>query len=201
MVAAIDCEEHQSNGGGCVPLHIVADEQRRHATAIAIVKASQEKQDEREGRMLAAVGEAKSAAIEARNAAKLTDERAARIEAAVCRPANNLLIKYQGDSDPPPLLDADDGQDVPTSTSIHIPHLAERRIRKEQAAAAAAEQARIRLEAEKLVAEERAARLADQKAIDDKRHARNMAILAALAALGTAAYPAFSIISKLLVGH
>ena len=63
---------------------------------------------------------------------------------------------------------------------------------------AEAEQARIRLEAEKLVAERHAQDLADAKARDDKRHARNLALLAALAAVATMTAAALALLGKFM---
>jgi len=152
--------------------------------------------DKRFGQILQAAGEAagnsKTAAREATAAHLSADKVAARIYA----PVNKILEKY--DSTPPELLDVSD-EDILTSVAVNYPQLGERKIRFEQRRAETAEDARVKLEGAKLRAEERAANLAEVKAQDDKRHTRIVAVLVAIAAIGTAAYPAIQLITKLLV--
>lgn len=173
-----DCPDPSGNGGGCDALQRHVAEQSRFMRRLNAVEVS-----------LATM----KIVVDA------TREDARAVRAVVCGPANEVLAKYQSDH-PPELLDADDGQDLPTETAIHVPWMAARKVQRERARASSAEQARVRLEAEKLLAERRAAELADQKTADDKRHKRLIALLAALAALGTAAYPTIQAIVKAM-GH
>jgi hypothetical protein len=85
--------------------------------------------DEASGRTLAAAMRAEQAAHEAHREASHARQSCDRMEAIICRPVNDALAKYQSDASE--LYDAD-SPDEPTSTSIQVPALAERRIRKEQ---------------------------------------------------------------------
>lgn len=82
------------------------------------------------GQMLVAAGEAAENAKHAQHEATRAADSADAIRAVICAPANDMLAKYQ--SDPPVALRDADEADEPTSVSIRVPHLAERRIRKEQ---------------------------------------------------------------------
>jgi hypothetical protein len=122
----------------------------------------------------------------------------------VCAPANEAIRRYSDR----PLLDADDPMSDETRTDLETRSGQLRRIRKEQAAKAEAEQARIRLEAEKLVAVQHAADLAAAKVLDDKRHAEavaaaerrhktQLAILGAVAAFFTLLATALALLPKI----
>lgn len=170
-----ECPDQSGNGGGCESLQryvVEGDRLRKRVGAVEVGLATM------------------------RIAVDATREDAHAVRSVVCGPANEALARYQSDRPPPDLLDADDGEDIPTSDAIHVPWMAARKVQHEKRRAADAEQARIRLEAEKLVAERHAADLAEAKARDDKRHTRNMAILAAVAALGTAGGTLFALLSK-----
>ena len=196
-----------SNGNGgaamhespCEDLEMVRVDMRRQEASLATARANLSQTQQQVGEMLLGIGEAAEHAKNASRDAAAARRAAEKVEAKIFAGVNELVAKY--DSNPPELLDADDGQDIPTSTAIQVPHLSERKIRREQRKTAEAEQARIRLEAEKLVAERHAVDLAEAKIASDKRHTRMIALLTALAAIGTSAYPAFQIISKLLAGH
>ena len=193
-----------SNGNGgaamhespCEDLEMVRVDMRRQEASLATARANLSQTQQQVGEMLLGIGEAAEHAKNASRDAAAARRAAEKVEAKIFAGVNELVAKY--DSNPPELLDADDGQDIPTSTAIQVPHLSERKIRREQRKTAEAEQARIRLEAEKLVAERHAQDLADAKARDDKRHARNLALLAALAAVATMTAAALALLGKFM---
>ncbi|MFA5892160.1 MAG: hypothetical protein WDA27_14625 [Actinomycetota bacterium] len=176
-----DCPDPSGNGGGC-------DALQRHTAE--------------HGRFLQRLSNVEISLATMRIVTDATREDSRAIRAVVCGPANEALAKYASDH-PPELLDVDDGEPIPTSTAIQVPHLGLVKIRREQRRAVDAEKARdeadmarVRLEGAKLRAEERAAELADRKAADDKRHARIVAALAAISAVAVAVAGALALLGK-----
>lgn len=121
-MSTVDCSEHGGNGGGCMPLRVLNTELGR-------IRARQDHNDARWGEIAAAVGEARTAAIEARNESKRSGENSVlcrealeRIEARFYAPANEALVKYQ--SEPP-----DDDLGEITKVDIRRPVHTSRRLR------------------------------------------------------------------------
>ena len=182
-----ECEEPQLNGHGCAPLAIVEESVDR-------LRQRQNERDAQDGRWHASLSEAKLAAQQARDAALASDARVARIETYVFGPTNTVIAKYQSDA---PLMSADDEENLPTSTTIQVPHLAERRIKREEvgrlaaekrAEALGAEKERIRAAAALETARvEEAARLKTERLEREKRNTRLLhAAIGAIVALSTA---------------
>ena len=167
-----DCPDESGNGSGCLPLQSALVEQTRQAERVARVEA-------RIGQLKVSVDAAKDAADRAEAASTRAAESADTVRRVVCAPANDALARYQ--SDHAELLPADEGDSpVPTSVSIHVPHLAERRIKREQDGRESAERSVAHLEAEN-------ARLALQTQLEMARlKLRATAIGAAVALAGIA---------------
>jgi hypothetical protein len=129
MVAAIDCESHRGNGGGCEPLKAVLHD-------VEELRGRVDRQDEQYGHTLQAAGEARTAAgqakvaaheardaavaskkasfesrdltVEARDAAVQSMAAIRKIEEKIFGPVNETIAKY---SSPPPPDFGDVGED------------------------------------------------------------------------------------------
>jgi hypothetical protein len=180
-----DCPDLSGNGAGCLGLQDCIREQGQLSKRLAHNEA-------RVGQLKVSVDAAKDAADRSEAAANKSAAGIARIEAFVCKPANTMLSAY---SDASELMDAAEEENMPTSVSAQIPHLAIRRIKREEvgrleaekrAEALGAEKERIRAAAEletKRVAE--ANRLAVIQIEREKRNAK--LIHAAIGAIVTLA--------------
>jgi hypothetical protein len=126
------------------------------------------------------------------------------IEKAVCAPANEAIRRYSDG----PLMDADNPIGEETRADLETRAGQLKRIRKEQQLKEEAERERIRLEAEKLVAERHATDLAEAKVANEKRYAEEtaerdrrhkvqLAILGAVTAFVTLIATALALLPKI----
>jgi hypothetical protein len=172
-----DCPDPSGNGGGCDALHRHVEEQGRFMRRLGAVEVSI-------GTMRVDVVATKEIAARAEMHAARAAESSAAVHAVICAPINDIIAKYQS-APPPELLDADDGENIPTATAIQVPWMSARKIRREQlrateaerrAEALGAEKERMRAAAE--VETKRVAEAARIKQEQDDREKRNSKLIA-----------------------
>jgi hypothetical protein len=190
------CPDEDSPGKGCFPLRVLT---RKVDGAIA----AQREQAEKEGHYFAETKACRIASEKAQAAAEDTRDYAKAAVQAVNAPINDLLRNYQkrvSESDPPESPDKLDlgGFDMSdvTRKDIISPSNTIRRIRQAEKDFKQAEEARIKLEAEKLVAERYARELLDEKDRSDRNYKTWIAVLGSVAALATMGAGALALASK-----
>lgn len=189
------CPDDDSSGKGCFPLRVLT---RKVESAVA----AQREQAEKEGHYFAETKACRLASEKAQAAAEETRDYAKAAVQAVNAPINDLLRNYQkrvSESNPPSSDELDLGgfdiSDV-TRTDIMSPSNTIRRIRKVEKDFKEAEESRIKLEAEKLVAERYARELLAAKNRSDRNYKMWIAILGSVAALATMGAGALALASK-----